>query len=115
MTFFIVVLRSLWRRPVRTGLTLVGISIGIGAVVALVGMARGFETSWTAGMKSRGTDIVVNNLSSGLTPKPYPAEARERIANLPGIAATCGILVELISVENAEMTIGSSRAWGCFS
>ena len=79
MTFFVVVLRGLLRRPVRTGLTLVGISIGIGAVVALVGMSRGFETSWTDGMKSRGTDIVVNNMSSGLTPKPFPAAARDRL------------------------------------
>ena len=39
MTFFTIVIRGLIRRPVRTGLTLLGISIGIGAVVALVGMA----------------------------------------------------------------------------
>ena len=43
MTFFTIVLRSLTRRPVRTCLTLVGISIGIAAVVALVGMAWGYE------------------------------------------------------------------------
>src|SRR4051812_38085516 len=115
MTFFIVVLRSLWHRPVRTGLTLVGISIGIGAVVALVGMSRGFETSWTDGMKSRGTDIVVNNMSSGLTPKPFPATARDRIANLPGIIATSTIEVEFMSLETAEMAIISAREWGGFS
>ena len=115
MTFLVVILRGLLRRPVRTGLTLVGISVGIGAVVALVGMARGFETSWTAGMKSRGTDIVVNNMGSSLVPKPFPASVRDRIANLPGIAATCSILVELQSVESAEMTIVSAREWGGFS
>jgi putative ABC transport system permease protein len=115
MTFLTVVVRGLWRRPVRTGLTLVGISIGIAAVVALVGMSRGFETSWTAGMKSRGTDIVVNNMGSALTPKPFAASVRDRIANLPGIAATCAILVELMSIENAEMTIVSAREWGGFS
>src|SRR3954452_5097314 len=103
MTFFIVILRGLLRRPVRTGLTLVGISIGIGAVVALVGMSRGFETSWTAGMKSRGTDIVVNNMSSGLTPKPFQAEARDGIAKRPGVAAAATIEVEFMSLETAEM------------
>ena len=36
MTFFTVVTRGLMRRPVRTGLTIVGIAIGIAAVVALV-------------------------------------------------------------------------------
>ena len=43
MTCLTVVVRGLMRRPVRTGLTLVGISIGIAAVVALVGMASGYE------------------------------------------------------------------------
>lgn len=115
MTFLVVVLRGLLRRPVRTGLTLVGISIGIGAVVALVGMSRGFESSWTAGVKSRGTDIVVNNLGSSLTPKPFPAAERDRIAGLPGVAATCAILVELMGIENSEMMIVSAREWGGFS
>ena len=49
----------------RTGLTLAGISIGIAAVVALVGMSRGFEKSWEVGLKARGTDVVVSNMSSG--------------------------------------------------
>ena len=115
MTFFAVVARGLLRRPVRTGLTLVGISIGIAAVVALVGMSRGFVASWTAGMKSRGTDIVIHNMRTSLTPKPFPATARDRIVHVPGVAATCGILVELMSIENSEMMIVSAREWGGFS
>src|SRR3954465_15348215 len=101
MTFLSLVSRGLLRRPVRTALTLLGISIGIAAVVALVGMSSGFETSWTAGMKSRGTDIVVNNMGTALTPKTFPMSVRDRIAHVPGIDATTAILVELMSVETA--------------
>ena len=115
MTFLTVVYRGLARRPVRTGLTLVGISIGIAAVVALVGMSRGFEASWESGMKSRGTDIVVNNMGSALMPKQFPAEARDRIVNLPHIASTSEILVDLMSIENSEMTFVSAREWGAFT
>ena len=115
MTFLAVVARGLIRRPVRTGLTLIGISIGIAAVVALVGMSRGFVSSWAAGMKSRGTDIVVNNLRGSLNPKPFPASAQARIANVPGVAATCAILVEFMSVESSELMIVSGREWGGFS
>src|ERR1700756_856363 len=89
MTFFEVVLRSLKRRPVRTGLTLLGISVGIAAVVALIGLSHGLVTSWTTGMRSRGTDIVVNNMRGSLTPKPFPASTRDRVAHLPGVSATC--------------------------
>src|SRR5215203_5418328 len=99
MTFFTIVLRGLLRRPVRTGLTLIGISIGIAAVVALVGISRGFEKSWEAGMKTRGTDIVVNNMGSALMPKPFDAQVRDRIVGLPHVAETSSLLVELMSVE----------------
>src|SRR6476620_4563742 len=115
MTFLNVVTSGLRRRPVRTGLTLLGIAVGIAAVVTLIGLSRGFITSWTAGMKSRGTDIVVHNMRGSLTPKPFPESTRDRIAQLPGVAATCNILVEIMSIENAELMIVSAREWGCFA
>src|SRR6476469_8017418 len=100
MTFFSVVLRGLLRRPVRTSLTLAGISIGIAAVVALVGMARGFEKSWQVGVKARGTDIVVSNRQGALTPNLFDTSVRDQIKSLPRSAATCNILVEVTSVED---------------
>lgn len=115
MNFFTVVLRGLLRRPVRTGLTLAGISIGIAAVVALVGMSRGFEKSWQVGLKARGTDIVVSNMGGALTPKPFDASVRDRISSIPGIAATCNILVQLTSIEASDLMILSAREWGGFS
>ena len=115
MNFFTIVLRGLLRRPVRTGLTLVGISIGIAAVVALVGISRGFETSWETGMKTRGTDVVVSNMGSALTPKPFSASVRDRITPLPHVAEACSLLVDLISIEDAEMMIVSAREWGGFT
>lgn len=114
MTFLTIVTRGLMRRPVRTGLTILGICIGIAAVVALVGMSRGFETSWQIGMKSRGTDVVVSTMGSALMPKPFSASAVERIAPLPQIAETSTLLIDLISIESAEMMIVSARQWGGF-
>ena len=115
MTFFDVITRGLKRRPIRTGLTLLGISLGIAAVVALIGLSRGLVTSWTSGMKERGTDIVIHNMRGSLTPKPFPAATRDRMAHLPGVSATCMILVDLMSVETAELMIVSGREWGCFA
>jgi putative ABC transport system permease protein len=115
MTFLTVVTRGLVRRPVRTGLTILGISVGIAAVVALVGISRGFSKSWETGMKARGTDVVVSNMGSSLIPKPFSTAVRDRIAHLPHVAATCGILVDLMSIENAQMIMVSAREWGGFS
>src|SRR4029077_1308823 len=115
MTFFTVVARGLMRRRIRTRLTLVGISIGIGAVVALVGISRGFEKSWEVGLRARGTDVVVSNMSTSLTPKPFSISIRDQIAQLPRVSATCALLVELMSIEDSEMMILSAREWEGFS
>ncbi|GAA5115478.1 ABC transporter permease [Luteolibacter yonseiensis] len=115
MTFFTIIVRGLLRRPVRTGLTLVGISIGIAAVVALVGISRGFEQSWAKGMQARGTDIVVSSMGSGLAPKPFNTSVRDRISAVPGVAAACSLYVDLTSIESSSMMIVSSREWGGFS
>lgn len=115
MTFLTIVIRGLIRRPVRTGLTLVGISIGIAAVVTLVGFSRGLVKSWESGMSARGTDIVVNNLGSGLAPKTFDESVRDRVAAVPKVAATCALFVEMTSIEDASMMIVSAREWGGFS
>jgi putative ABC transport system permease protein len=115
MRFSTVIFRGLMRRPVRTGLTLVGIAIGIGALIALVGASRGFEKSWEGSLSARGTDIVMSNLGSALTPKPFNASVRDRISGLPYIEATCPILVEVMSLENSPMMMVSAREWSGFS
>jgi putative ABC transport system permease protein len=115
MNFLTVVIRGLTRRRTRTLLTLLGISIGIAAVVALVGLSRGLDKSWAAGMKARGTDLVVSNMTSSLVPKPFSASAQDRIAHLPHVDASCGILVDLMSIENTEMMMVSAREWGGFT
>lgn len=115
MHFLTVITRGLWRRPVRTGLTLVGIAIGIAAVVTLVGISGGFEKSWETGMQARGTDIVVSNMGSALTPKPFEAEAQQHVAALPEVAAASGLLVDLMGIEEAQMMLVSAREWGGFT
>jgi putative ABC transport system permease protein len=51
--------KNLWRRRLRTLLTLGGIAMAIGAFVALVGFSRSFEHEWMRLYSSGGTDIAV--------------------------------------------------------
>ena len=51
--------KNLWRRRLRTLLTLGGIGMAIGAFVALVGFSRAFEHEWLRMYESSGTDIAV--------------------------------------------------------
>jgi putative ABC transport system permease protein len=51
--------KNLWRRRLRTLLTLCGIGMAIGAFVGLVGFSRSFEHEWLRMYLSSGTDIAV--------------------------------------------------------
>ena len=51
--------KNLWRRRLRTLLTLCGIGMAIGAFVGLVGFSRAFEHEWLRIYSSSGTDIAV--------------------------------------------------------
>jgi len=51
--------KNVWRRRLRTCLTLCGIGMGIGAFVALVGFSRSFEVGWKKLYEVAGTDIAV--------------------------------------------------------
>jgi putative ABC transport system permease protein len=51
--------KNLWRRRLRTLLTLAGITMGIGAFVALVGFSRAFEREWLRLYTNAGTDLAV--------------------------------------------------------
>lgn len=115
MTFFTVVVRGLIRRPVRTGLTLVGISIGIGAVVTLVGMAWGYEKSMVKHLDVIGIDLVVSNMSGGIMPKTYDESLKSKIKEMPSVAEATTVLMQLLSIEDAPMMMVSGREWGGFT
>jgi len=115
MTFFTIVVRGLLRRPVRTALTLVGISIGIAAVVALVGMAWGYEKSITKQLDVIGIDLVVSNMSGGIMPKVYDESLKDKVAKLPRVAEVTSVLMQMLSIEDAPMMMVSGREWGGFT
>jgi putative ABC transport system permease protein len=52
-------LRILRRNPLRAGLTMLGMSIGIGAVVAMVSLGQGATASVQAEIASLGTNVLI--------------------------------------------------------
>src|SRR5512140_1896907 len=52
-------LRILRRNPLRAGLTMLGIIIGIGAVVAMVSLGQGATASVQAEITSFGTNVLI--------------------------------------------------------
>src|SRR5260221_9923318 len=59
MQFISFIAKNVLRRKVRSALTGVGVAVAIAAVVALLGVARGFEESSRDMLSKRGVDMVV--------------------------------------------------------
>lgn len=115
MNFFQVIFRGLWRRPVRTGLTVLGIAIGIAAVVALVGMASGYEKSVVDQLDAVGIDVVVSNMQGGIMPKAFDETVRDEIASMAGVSEANATLMQMLGVEDAPMMVVYGREWGSFT
>lgn len=115
MTLLQFTLKNLSRRRTRTVLTVMGIGVGIGAVVALLGLAWGLEESWDDAMKARQTDLVVRKAGGNfLIAQPFEESLGEKISRTPGVAATAGLLVEALSIEEVPVMVVSGRQWDSY-
>lgn len=88
--------KNLRRRRLRTLLTLCGITMGIGAFVALVGFSRSFEHEWLRLYQSSGTDIAV--LQSSMFNSSIDESLGPRIKALPQVAAVAPLVFNLIDL-----------------
>ena len=114
--------RNLWRRRLRTLLTLCGIGMAIGAFVALVGFSRSFEHEWQRLYSSSGTDVAVvdknfmntsvnESLLGQLRAVPVVAQAQPMIFNIMDItpevnALTFGWLDDSYEFDSLTFTSG---------
>src|SRR5262249_55621536 len=106
MTFLSVILKNLFQRPARSLLTVGGIVVGIGAVVAFTSLSWGFETAWVNVYTARGTDLIVTKAGS-LSPVPatFTPDLVHGLTSLPRVAQSSGMLSDLISLEDAPIVL----------
>ena len=88
--------KNVWRRRLRTCLTLCGIGMGIGAFVALVGFSRGFEHAWLQLYESTGTDIAV--VQKTFMNTTVDESADQTILRVPGVAQVSPMLLNMMDV-----------------
>lgn len=104
MRFLTLVYRNISRRRTRSVLTVSGVAIAVGAVVALVGIARGFESSLLDLYLKRGTDLKVFRAGSMLQfSSVLEASLGEKIRRLPGVRDVSPSLYEQISMEKYNL------------
>jgi putative ABC transport system permease protein len=95
--------RNVWRRRLRTALTLAGIGMGIGAFVALVGFSRSFEHAWLEMYENAGTDLAVVQktfLNTNVDQSVGPA-----LLKIPQIARAAPMIVNMMAVTPEVNTL----------
>ena len=100
------ILKNLLRRKTRTLLTVVGIAIGVAAVVALGALAEGFINSYTTILTSSGADVIVSQgdaadmLFSAVDDNVAP-----QLAYTPGISKISGVLLGMVTTPDVPYFI----------
>jgi putative ABC transport system permease protein len=112
VSFFGFILKNLLQRKFRSALTVCGVAVAITAVVSLVGIAHGFETSLTELYESRGVDLLV--VRAGTTERlgsSLPEKVGEEIRRLPGVRLVSPGLMDMVSFDKGHLIGVPLQGW----
>jgi ABC-type antimicrobial peptide transport system permease subunit len=94
------IFRNLWHRKARSLLTMLGIAIGVAAVIALGAMAEGFAEGYASFAGRSGADLLVTQADSyDLSLSTVDEQVGERIAGLSGVKSVSGAIISVVQME----------------
>jgi putative ABC transport system permease protein len=104
--------KNLWRRPVRSALTAVGLAVAVAAVVALVGVSESLESSFLDLYTRRGADLVVQRRGGAVQlSKGIRVSVGDQLRKIPGVKEVIGSLMDLISFEDQNLFMVIVNGW----
>ena len=87
------IFKNLFRRKTRTLLTVLGIAIGVAAVVALGAMAEGFVNNYTGLVSGSEADLLVMQADAmDVAFSAVDMTVAERIAAMPDVTEVDGVV-----------------------
>jgi putative ABC transport system permease protein len=127
----IIALKALNRNKMRTILTMLGMIIGVGAVITMVALGRGAQSTIEAQVKAAGTNMIninAGNFSTGgvrggqgnsTTLMPADAEALRQVPGVQYVAAGVRSRSQVVagnqnwstSVEGTDVDFPAIRSW----
>ncbi len=112
MRFSTIAWRNLLRRPTRTLLTVAGLGVAVTAVVALVGIADGFERSFVGLYRDRQVELIVQRASnSSDVNRQIDPSRRGSIQEIPGVKEVFPGLMDVISLSEYDLSAVIVVGW----
>jgi ABC-type antimicrobial peptide transport system permease subunit len=100
------VLRNLWRRKTRTLLTMLGIAIGVAAVVAFSAFGEGWATGFEKTMSTADADLTVGQKDAVmLMLSTVEAQVGDEIKQISGVAQISGVVIGFLSMPESPYFI----------
>lgn len=105
-------LRNLSRRKLRTGLTILGITIGIWALVVFSSMANKINALVEGGSEYYADKVIVTDASdaSGMMGAPLAASVADEIASVDGVELAVAQVSLVLDPESTGMSMGTSES-----
>jgi putative ABC transport system permease protein len=104
--------KNLWRRPIRSVLTVVALAIAVAAVVALVGVSESLESSFLDLYVRQGEDFVIQRRGGAVQlSKGLKLSVGDEIRKIPNVKEVIGSLMDLISFEEQDLFMVIVNGW----
>ena len=104
--YFSLALKNLKHRGLRSWLTMLGIFIGIAAVVALISLGQGLQQAVTGQFSTLSIDkLIIQNSGTGFGPPGSTAIRKltshdlDLIKNIQGVKLATGRLIRMVKIE----------------
>lgn len=102
-------LNSIRRRKLRSFLAIVGIFIGVSAVVSLISLSQGLSSSISEEFKKIGTDKILVTAGANFGPSPALQQKLndhdlDIIRKTKGVETAAGVITRLVNVKFKEKT-----------
>ena len=102
---FAMALAQLWRNRLRTALTSLGILIGVGSVIAMVGIGQGTTASIQQDLASFGSNMLMVESGTGRGPQARTAAPPLQLGDAEAIAARVPHVAGVAPTASAQATV----------
>jgi len=96
-----VVIKNILRQKGRAVLTILGVSVGVTAILGLGALAVGLEAGYQSVLTSSNADLVLSEVNSlDITLSTVDEEVGDQLAAMPEVAAISGLMQGIVQTDN---------------